>query len=291
MPLLLLLACPGAALSAEPESTPGVASSDRSRWEPYVSAGLTIAVNEQSGEGASTVDEPIQGSVVTVSPGFSFALGVTTPEVRALPLDPRFFVSGAIIPTIAFERDIAKQGDPRGFVLPIQEAEGRGYPESAIDGQGSQITGQIQTLGWSADVGMEFTRELADRMVYVRPSFSWTRFSVLAEGRILRAFKPNYDPEPGYPRLVTLEDSETRPFDALGGGIEIGVDMGRRGRVRPEVFFANHFYGVMGDRTIGLSATYSDAMGTEYAVWEYGVGSFLWRMQLGFRIAWLGASP
>jgi len=282
--LPLFLFSSGNAHSAENEAP------DRSRWEPSLSIAASLAINEQSGVGISTVDVPISGSTLTVSPGFSVAVGLTSPEVAMLPLNPRFFVSGAIIPTLGFTRDVAKSGDPRGFVLPIQEEEGRGYPESAIDGQGSLIAGQIQVLNWSVDAGMEISHEFTERVVYLRPSFSWTRFEVDSEGRVLRAFKPNYDPEPGYPRLVTLEDRASRPFDAFGGGIEAGVDMGRQGSLRPSVFLSAQFYAVTGDRTIGMSDTFTDAFGTEAARWEYGVDSFLVRLQIGLRVAWLGGT-
>jgi hypothetical protein len=262
--------------------------SDRSRWEPSLSITLTLATNVQSGAGVSTVDDPLIGSTLTLSPGFGAAVGLTSPEIAMLPLKPRFFVSGAIIPTLAFKRDVAKSGDPRGFVLPIQEENGQGYPENAIDGQGSLVAGQIQVLNWSVDVGLEVSHQYNEHVLYLRPSFSWTRFAVDTEGRVLRAFKPNYDPEPGYPRLVTLTDLSSRPFDAFGGGIEMGVDMGRRGSLRPSVFLSTSFYSVTGDRSIGMSDTFTDSFGTESARWVYSVDPFLFRLQLGLRVAWLG---
>ena len=272
----------GSALAQETGPT------DRSRWEPTASLSLALSVNDHSGEGDSTVRPPISGSTTTVSPGFGLGLGVNTPAASRLPMAPRFFVSGALIPTVAFARDTAKEGSPSGMTLPPQEDAGLAYTEQAIDGQGSVISGRIKPLVWSMDAGFEVEREIGEKTVFLRPSFSWTYFEVDTEARVLRAFKPNLAPEPGFPRLVTLEDASSRPYHGVGGGLEIGIDMRRRGRLRPAVFFSTHFYNVLGDRTIGMADTFTDASGTERARWEYGVDSFLYRLQMGIRIGWAG---
>ncbi len=85
-----------------------------------------------------------------------------------------------------------------------------------------------------------------------------------------------------------MTDDETRPFNAIGSGIELGVDLGKRGVLRPSIFVSGQIYGVLGDRTIGMDSRYADAGGAETATWEYEVGPLIYRVNLGLRVAWTG---
>ncbi len=225
----------------------------------------------------------VSGSELNVAPQFVALAGIDSPELfRGV----RLYASGGVMPTLGFEIDIAKLGDPRGFVYPKQADENEAYPESAIDGTGIRTSAQIEPLAFAANLGVSFSRQIGDHRFDFRPSVGYFRYTVTTEGVQLRAIKPDLvDP---FVREITLQDGRTDSFSAVGPAFELGVDLGPKGMFKPTVFIDASFYHVLGDRVIDLSDSGSDSFGTEVAHWTVMVNPWIYRLGMGLRVAWIG---
>ncbi len=259
------------------------------RWLPSVAVQIGLLIGGQSATGRSFLTPPdapevdISGSETALSPQIPISIGLETPEVLR---GVRVFASAGIAPTIAFSRDLAKFGDPTGIEFPRQAENGDPYPEAAILGTGMRATAQIDPLAWEANFGVSITREIGDRSIVFRPSFGWHHFVMNVEGARLNAIKPDFfDPTV---RTFELMDSESRPYDAIGPHLEVGVDLGTKGQFKPTLFLGAGAYYVLGDRTIGMSDQQSDGQGTETSLWEIGIDEWAFRLGVGIRVAWIG---
>ena len=259
------------------------------RWLPTLTVGLGVMMTPQSATATSDGDSPesefveIGDSQLSVSPQFVILAGIETPElVRGV----RLFASGGVIPTIAFEVDITKQGDPRGFSYPRQRDDNLPYPEAAIDGTGIRTTAQIDPLAFAANLGVSYSTKIRDYQVDFRPSAAFFYHTVRAEGVRLRAIKP--DTVEPFVREISLFDEYVESYPAVGPAFEVGVDLGRKGAFKPTVYLDASFYRVLGDRTVELSHAGSDEYGTETADWTMTVDPWAYRIGLGLRIAWIG---
>jgi hypothetical protein len=288
---------------ADVETEPG-ASSDGLRsieghWLPTLTLGMGFLISGldaraySTGNSADSVEMSVQRKETVVSPQFLVALGLETPELTS---GLRVFASGGVVPTIAFSRDIAKIRDPRGFDYPVQRDLGEPYPEEAIGGTGIRTTAKIDPLAFTANFGVSYTRELLERQIVFRPSLGWYRYTINTEGVSLRAIKP--DTNNPFVREITLTDERSRTFDALGPVIEIGVDLGQKGRFKPTMFLEAGFYYNLTDTRIELedalsqavepSAEFPNPVGTEVAHWRLDVDQWSTRVTLGIRVAWIG---
>ena len=259
------------------------------RWLPTLSIGMSLMLSPQSATAASTGDTPepepvfVADDQLSVSPQFTILAGLESPE---LVDDTRVYVSGGVVPTIAFNIDITKEGDPRGLTYPPQRDDNIPYPEAAIDGQGIRTTAQIQPLAFAANLGVSYGREIGGRRLDFRPSVGFYYHSVRAEGVRLRAVKPETD-EP-FVREIQLFDDFEQSFPAVGPAFELGVDLGRKGSFKPTVYVDASFYHVLGDRTIEMSHAGTDTLGTQVANWTMTVDPWAYRIGLGLRVAWIG---
>jgi len=259
------------------------------RWLPTLTVGIGVTLSPQSATGRAEGFPPepavvtIGRSRLSVAPNFLVLAGIETLELAD---GVRLFASGGVVPTIAFEIDIAKEGDPRGFSYPQQRDDGDPYPEGAIDGTGTRTTAQIRPLAFAANLGVSYSTRIGDHQVDFRPSVGFYHHTVRAEGVRLRAIKPEVA-EP-FVREISLYDELEQSFPAIGPAIEVGVDLGRKGSFKPSLFFDASFYRVLGDRTIELSHSGTDSFGTTSADWTMTVEPWAYRLGLGLRVAWIG---
>lgn len=288
----LLLSTP-LARAAGAQSAPDARPAHASRWLPTLTLGIGAIGDPENATAISdgNTSDPtfdpgavsISGSDLNVAPQFIVLVGVESPEiVRNL----RVFASGGILPTLGFEIDVAKEGDPRGFEYPDERAENKPYPEGSIDGTGIRSSAQLDPLAWAANIGVSYGFDVGDYRLDVRPSVGYFRYAVRAEGVRLVAVKPDIvDP---FVREVSLDDARTQAFNALGPAIEIGVNLGKKGRFQPTVFIDGSFYRVLGDRVIEMTDATSDAFGTELGYWTVMENPWIYRLGAGLRIAWIG---
>ncbi len=113
---------PAASLAVDggdPEEPTKQAGEDR--WVPSLAISGGVTIQNQDGTSDSFLVDVnsdstplrglIEGSDTAVSPFVGGSLEVMSPALP-LPLRPRLFLSGEILPTFASDRDLAVEGDP-----------------------------------------------------------------------------------------------------------------------------------------------------------------------------------
>jgi hypothetical protein len=229
-----------------------------------------------------------------------------------IPTSPRFFASGEILPSFGSTRTLAVQGDPGcirgpevGAPCAVDEVPGvrtNPFGETLANGQGSQVTSEVGLLVYGATLGAAFPFELAGRHLRFKPSASFIRYEVEAEGFVSDATcsPPNvctdvYPPgqvADGFLREVSLRGSGSKWFNGIGPGFDLEVDTGRFGPIGTALFLGARAYAVLGERTISFSASqaYDDVIGDDVATADYEVtvDPWLYRAHVGIRFQWLG---
>jgi hypothetical protein len=287
------------------------------RWIPALAIASGIAFQQQEARVESfdvTNDEPLQpadnGRDWAVTPYVGVNLELLSPVVDSLPGKPRFFVNAEFLPSFGASLDIAKKGNPKGFEIPFGDFPqgpecpfGFGcYSEAQVGGTGSKTTVEVKVPTFAVHAGISFPVELFGRQLYVKPSFGWFRYRVHVDGRVLRAIKP----EEIIPdvRFVELEDGGNTNLNAIGPGLELELDVGRRGPVAPSLYFEGHAYRLLGDRKTDLSDSDSQQCepgpgttafcpallppATYEANWRFKAKPWIYRIGMGMRFRWIG---
>lgn len=288
--LLLILALTAAyATPAKSQSDPDQRPSYAARWLPTLTVGIgglgdpENATAISSGDSVDSEVVSVSGSELNIAPQFIVLAGIESPELFH---NLRVYTSGGVLPTLGFDIDVTKLGDPRGFVYPKQAEDNDPYPGSAIDGTGIRSSAQIDRLAWAANLGVSLGVDVGEHRLDIRPSVGYFRYSVSAQGVRLAAIKPDLiDP---FVREISLENSRTEAFSAVGPCLELGFDLGPKGMFKPTLFVDASFYKVLGDRVIEMSDSGSDQYGTEVAYWTVMVNPWIYRLGAGLRVAWLG---
>lgn len=311
---LCVLVLVSAAASAD---TPEPGEGHGELWVPSFAITSGVFFQQQSASVDSTDltnDEPLldpdNGRLWAVTAFLGLNLELLTPALD-LPGKPRFFVNGEVLPSYGFSLDIAKDGNPTGIDRPLGiepndpnvnncPFEFGCYAEAEVNGTGSKTTAQILWPAFAAHVGVSVPVELFGRQLHVKPSFGWLTQRIEMDGRALRAIKPVRSlPDV---REVTLQAGKTRSFHAVGPGVEIELDMGRKGPVWPSLYLEGHGYRVISDRTTRfrdeeslsgcLDATFfCDQLlppATYEANWKVEQKAWIYRAGVGFRFRWVG---
>ena len=316
----------GAALAGEVADTVGQAG--EGRWVPSlaITGGATIQKVQGSVDSVLFHPEtnptavPLQGAFdgydLAVSPFVGGSFEVMTPAIP-IPLRPRLFMSGEIVPTFANERRPAVDKNPgcvRGpevgapCVMDIVGLLDRSFADDAAVGQGSLTTSQVDTLVYGASFGVAFPARIADRQIRIKPSAGWITYKVDSTGTVVDAACPTFPPQPqinpnkcipivtdpqGFLRETTLMGSGSQRFHGIGGGLDIEMDTIRYGPLGVSLFLGARAYKVLGDRTIAFNAaqTFNDVLGMDRAAaaWEVEVDPWMYRAHVGIRFQWLGS--
>jgi hypothetical protein len=324
----------GAALAGEVANSVGQAGEDR--WVPSlaITSGLTIQKLQGSVDSVLFQPEtnptavPLQGSFddddLAVSPFVGGSLEVMTPALP-IPLRPRLFMSGEILPTFDNERRVAVDKNPgclRGpevgapCVMDIVGLLDRSFAEDAVIGQGSLTTADIDTLVYGASFGVSFPARIAERQIRIKPSAGWITYKVDSTGTVVDAACPTYPPQPqinpnkcipivtdpqGALRETVLMGSGSQRFHGIGGGLDIEMDTIRYGPLGVSLFLGARAYRILGDRTIAFSAEQTFGVGFDgtgmqvfpaersVAAWEVEVDPWMYRAHVGIRFQWLGS--
>ena len=323
---LLFIAASAAGADETDEREAREAEKGRWGWSLALTSGITI--NEQKGTTLPSVQivtgpieplppnapigatrplpapfaSPLQSRVDAVSPYVGANFEVLTPALEIIPSAPRFFGAAEILPTFAPKRTVAAQGAatefifPRGF--PDQLASNQ-FPEQAISGPGTRLEAEVMTTVFAASLGAAWDFEFRKRLLRIKPSVGWIRWGVIVEGRALDAFKDDIDPVPAFQpffgehiRLVEINGRGSGFFNAIGPGLELEVELAKRGPIRPIVFLGGFAYRVVGNQTIVFSGaqTFDDALGeaTYNATWVFEVQPWVYRAGAGIRFRWVG---
>jgi hypothetical protein len=119
-----------------------------------------------------------------------------------IPLRPRLFVSGEILPTFASDRDLAVEGgagcvrgpEPTAPCATAEPRKENGDPIRAkpfggdvANGQGTSTITQVDTLVFGANLGVAFPVQFLDRQLRIKPSIGWINYKVEADGLVVNA--------------------------------------------------------------------------------------------------------
>ena len=265
---------------------------------------------------------PTSGSVNAISPNIGLSFEVMSPSLDLLPADPRFFVSGEILPTFASETTVALQGAATEFRIPEQALDT--FRVEAIAGTGSRLRARVMTTVVAVNAGAAFAFEVRERLLRFKPSVGWIRWGVVARGNALAAYKndpvtlppgaPFYGPEL---RLVSITGRGSGFFHAVEPATplerrvaELEMELGKRGPLRPVLYLGTFAYRTVGNDTIsfkGSSGPIVDWFNTPGSLatggvfgpdevspatyagdWTFRVDPWSYRVFLGVRLRWVG---
>lgn len=327
---------------------PGLAASDgdyeeqagEHRWVPSLAIVSGVTIDGEKGDVRSfyltrdaEVRPPADGRDLAVSPFVGFDFELLTPAI-AIPGRPRLFLSAEMLPTFARSRDIAKEGNPTEFDPPTPNPQPQavlpivGRQETAILGQGSRTTSQLDTLfQYGAGLGVAIPFEWRDRPLRFKLSAEWSFFKLNYEGLVMRAecvrvvqgvvttteclrydppdFPPVIRPPvDGFTREIVMQQNGWRTYHALGPGLELEMDAGRMGWLGYSIFLGARFQRIFGDtddRTLHLSvqnsypAHINPDTGTAtipadetQANWSWKVDPWMYRIVMGLRFNYVG---
>jgi hypothetical protein len=301
-----------AADGADPEEPTKQAGEDR--WVPSLAITGGVTIQDQDGTSDSFLVDVnsdstplrglIEGSDTAVSPFVGGSLEVMSPALP-LPLRPRLFVSGEILPTFASDRDLAVEGDPGCVRGPEPTApcatkepidangdpiRAKPYSEDNANGQGTNTISQVDTLAFGASLGVAFPVQILDRQLRIKPSIGWINYKVEVDGLVVNAACADVVPLPGQPNEFrggctdttdsrgvqhegflrqpeSLAASDSQRFNGIGPGLDIEMDAAQIGPLGVSLFLGGRAYAIVDDRTISFGATesYDDQLGTDDA--------------------------
>jgi hypothetical protein len=308
-----------AAASADASSNPEeyAKQAGEDQWVPSltITGGITIQEQEGSSDSFLTdmmgVSTPlrgfVEGSDTAVSPFVGGSFEIMTPALP-IPLRPRLFVSGEILPTFASDRDLAVDGDPSCVRGPEPNAPcasspgglgGLPFNADSANGTGTNTIVTIDTLVFGANLGAAFPLEFAGRQLRIKPSIAWINYEVEADGFTVDAACGNPPPVPPaqqtcqtFLREMTLSASESHRFNGIGPGLDIEMDTGQVGPLGVSLFLGGRAYAIVGDRSMSFSdsASFDDALGMDVATarFDVDVDPWMFRTHVGIRFQWLG---
>jgi hypothetical protein len=332
----LQVAFPGASLAGEAAIPVGQSGEDR--WVPSLSITAGATIQDQQGfvnsvrysPPTNPTAVPLQGAFsgddLAASPFVGGGLELMTPALP-IPLRPRLFLGGEILPTFAGDRNLAVDKRPGCLKGPevnapcVNEIEGllsRSFSEDALIGQGSVTTATVDTLVFGASIGVAFPARVYNRQIRIKPSAGWISYEVDAEGTVVDGACGLYPPQVGINpskcipididpqgalRETVLMGSGSQRFHGIGGGLDLEMDTIRYGPLGVSLFVGARAYRILGDRSIDFTASQTFGVGfdsqvppvaifpaeTSVATWSVEVDPWMYRAHVGIRIHWLGS--
>lgn len=229
-----------------------------------------------------------------------------------IPTRPRLFASGEILPTFSADRDLAGEGDPSCIKGPLLTdvdcvdptvPRTSSFSEADINGEGSKVTTNYDTLWFGASFGVAFPLQVGERWLRIKPSVGWISYKAELEGRLVDG-----ECEPptsctaviggvgsGTLREVNLTGSDSRRFHAIGPGLDVEMDTGRFGPLGTSIFLGGRAYRTFGNRRLEAETTTifpNDGLPLEgeaaSARWEAELKPWIYQAGVGLRVQWLG---
>ncbi len=250
-------------------------------------------------------------SDLTLWPSVGIEFQLASPILLELPfdVDPRLFVSGSVSASFPPTRTIATEGNLGTISLPEVSRPIETLSTISLEGVGSHTESVVQTLQYSAQVGISIPIQYRGRTINIKPSFGWSRFSLDVTGRVAAAVKDDVNgisgsintPFGANIREIYLRDKTTLDVDGIGPGLEVEYIPGRFGDFGAAVFVGVNAYKVMGDRDVSLDddVTFQGGPGgtinpddllledTYRAAWEHEIDPWFFRLRVGMRIHYM----
>src|SRR5262245_24966326 len=269
---LLVLATPGAAWCQE------ITSDETDRWVPGFAVTSDIVVQGADGSLQNSLRPPeapntrFSGSGSFTEPAVGGSLELMSPALLRMPGRPRLFAHGGFSAVFSSTVDLAKEGSPGPFEVPPPVGS---PPAESVGGQGSLVSGEIDTLLVTAGAGIAFTFDVAERRFRLKPSFEYVREKVTAEGIVKHVEGPDGGPF----TFITMSASGSDAFHGIGAGLELEMDTVRLGPFMISLFLDGKATHLLGNREIDLATT----NGADTAAWEAEVHPWLYSGGLGLR--------
>lgn len=263
------------------------AADELERWRPSVAVFSVVSVQDTKSSVVSNLrpsddpGRPIEQAQAIVWPSIGGSLELMSPRLVEGFGAPRVFVHGDLIGAFLSDRKLANEGAPDEFGVPTSPV----FPEESIEGQGSETRLDIGSLAWGAGIGVAFRVEILGYEFAIKPSAEWYQYKGTFRGVVARAIKPA--PDQPLDRLVRLELTDRRTWNAAGGGLELETPVLETDEFTGHMFVTGKAYALLGDRSI--DRTVRDAtVPTDAAVFDYKASSILYNFGLGFRLRWRG---
>jgi len=251
------------------------------RWVPAFAIVGGLIGQESSATASSSVRPFAAGDQLMIAPFAGGAFEIMTPRVAAGFAQPRFFAHADISFSFGFDYDVAKEGTPGALVPPTQPTQ-----ESAVPGQGSVTSAELELLVVTAGAGLAFTLEGFGQRFRIKPSFEYLREEIEVKGQVSRAMALSTGPTTDY-RLIEMSGRDSKTYHGIGPGLELEMDTRRAGPFMLTLFLSGQAYHLLGDREIAFSSSYSDAIGTESATWTFEPDPWAFRGSVGLRFRWI----
>jgi hypothetical protein len=281
---LVLLALPASA------DRDAASTDETERWVPAVGlfwglfgqdARATVASGSLTG---SSPPEPVRPSAVgqesLLTPFIGGSFELMTPSLFDRYGRPRIFAHIDATAALGFTFDVAREGTA-GALQPPEP----GLPEFAIGGQRSATSAEVDTLVVTAGFGLAFTLDAGGRRFRIKPSFEYLREKIIVSGVVNRAVF--VDPIPTDVRLIRLHDQTTKTYQSIGPGLELELDAARFAPFTMSTFISGQAYALLDSSGVVLTDTYTDAYGTESAIWRFQPNDWVFRGAMGIRFRWL----
>jgi hypothetical protein len=271
------------------------------RWVPSV--GLTLGFTSQKQDGDVKSEIFVFGNFFPVRPedssskymnllnvGGTFEL--QTPRLLPYKWSPSLFFGGEVLNVSSQRRSIAKEGDPRTELIDPDGGAGGTFPDTAILGQGSEVTSDADNVQYGASVGLSFPVDVGDWQISIKPSARYVRQKFDYTGIVSNGNRFGQLPAPPPTDVLLLQSDTSKDVHAVGPALEIEVGAARIKSVAASVFVSGGGYRVLSDRSVSMIARgfsslgngpYRGTFSAEIDKWIYGAN-------VGIRIKWLGAS-
>jgi hypothetical protein len=243
-----------------PESGSAESLRDSARWLPSF-AFQTGLLGTNSHAGVDSTERSYQeGDDRLVVPFVAPRLELASPSLSSVPGRPRIFAHGAVEFDFDLDHAVAIEGDPGAVTIFFVDPDGPGGPappafpsEGAVAGIGSATKATAQTVAFAAGLGLSFDFSIRDRRFQIKPSieYRYDEFEVSSLMSDAKSISGNGVCPCG---IVQLSASETQGFHAIGPGIELEVDVQRRGPFMFSVFTSVQGYYILGDRDMLVQA-------------------------------------
>ncbi len=253
---------------------------ESTRWVPSLAITSGLIADGSRGQVSSTVRPGAFGSGSQLAPWLGGSLEIMSPAWASSRAGrPRAFIHAGLAANFGFERDLAKEGSPGGFIAPTIPGIAN---DDLVQGQGSTTSAQPAGFQATAGAGVAFTLDTSWRRIRIKPSVEYLLEQIDVRGRVHRA-RVNDPAIPSYD-LFAITGIETEYFHGIGPGLEIEADISRAGPFVVALLASGGAYYVLGDRYVGFSAV--DATATENATFEYRKHPWSYRAHVGFRFRW-----
>lgn len=251
---LALVAAPALAQDREDDET---RQRTDSGWIPAFS--LLTAGNFEGRDG--TIESQERGRFrddsVFALWSLSFSTELSTPAWSDLAGRPRMFVHADVVTLFDPEAPVVNDADPGPLRVLSQLPGGGGLaPLAGVQGRGSSLRAQADTLALSAGAGITFHADLWERSLRIKPSIEWFWQQEQIIATLAEAESEGANPDFCGPcRTLFIRDSRRNNFHSLGPGLELELDAARISDFVLTVFASGRAYHILGDRKVAFEST------------------------------------